>query len=136
MCLLGDVLETVLISLKEMYPPKSHKLAKHQIEFFQPTYMNYAIELNLYYHNCPSMQSSSWLVLKSMCNEVYGALKAEYQNIVFFPSFGIYKTEGMSSECNSVETVHSGNKIRTICSDDTCRLLHQPILVFHLQHFA
>jgi hypothetical protein len=63
------------------------------IDEFQPTWLNYAIEVNLFFENCPSAAAG----LVTMANASYAAIKAKQASIVAFPSFQIDHLYGVAT---------------------------------------
>jgi hypothetical protein len=63
------------------------------IDEFQPSYMNFAIEVNLFFESCPSAASG----LIGVANSAYTAIKAKQATIVAFPSFQIDHLYGVAS---------------------------------------
>lgn len=67
------------------------------VDFFEPTYLNNMIEMNMYYNNCPDAYAS----LIDLINDVYDQEKAINPDLIIFPSFTMqdYWSFGEGGEC-------------------------------------
>jgi hypothetical protein len=62
------------------------------IDEFQPSYVNFAIEVNLFFEKCPSAVTG----LIGVANATYAAIKGKQASIVAFPSFQIDHLYGVA----------------------------------------
>jgi hypothetical protein len=63
------------------------------IDEFSPTWLNFAIEVNLFFESCPSAATG----LVAAANTSYAAIKAKQQSLIAFPSFQIDHLYGVAS---------------------------------------
>ncbi|HEX4455995.1 MAG TPA: hypothetical protein VH143_34275 [Kofleriaceae bacterium] len=63
------------------------------IDEFQPTWLNFAIEVNLFFESCPSAASG----LVTAANAAYAAIKAKQPSLIAFPSFEIDHLYGVAT---------------------------------------
>ena len=66
----------------------------YMVELFEPKYLNFAIEVNLFFEKCPTAVAG----LIGVTNAVYDAVKAKTPNVVAFPSFQIDHLYGYSED--------------------------------------
>jgi hypothetical protein len=66
----------------------------YMVELFQPKYLNFAVEVNLFFEKCPSAVPG----LIAVANAAYDAVKAVTPKVVAFPSFQIDHLYGYSED--------------------------------------
>lgn len=90
------------------------------MEFFNPIFLSYGIEINLYIEHCEAQfpgichlcnivttnLKGRWNALVSFSNEVYDAVKARYPNLIAFPSIALYPNITTSADCAA--SIYSG----------------------------
>jgi hypothetical protein len=64
------------------------------VEFFQPAYLNVAVEVNLFFEKCPAATAG----VIDVIDATYDALKAKHPDMLVFPSFQIDHLYGFSKD--------------------------------------
>jgi len=70
------------------------RYVEHMVELFTPTYLNFAIEVNLFLEKCPA--SAPGLI--EVANAAYAAAKAKQPGVLAFPSFQIDHLYGYAED--------------------------------------
>jgi hypothetical protein len=64
------------------------------VDFFQPTFLNVAIEVNLFFEKCPTATGG----VIDVIDATYDAVKAKHPDMIVFPSFQIDHLHGYSKD--------------------------------------
>ena len=65
------------------------------IDLFQPAYLNMAVEVNLFFENCPTAAAG----VIDVTNAAYDEAKSKKADVIVFPSIQIDHLYGYTSEC-------------------------------------
>ena len=70
------------------------RYVEHMVELFAPTYLNFAVEVNLFFEKCPDAVPG----LIEIANAAYAAAKAKQPGLIAFPSIQIDHLYGVADD--------------------------------------